>query len=183
MNHRVRLIIIAVFIFGWSGLLLSRLYVLQVDKHEDYVTTALNQHQSRVSINPPRGTIYDRRGKILAINIDVPSIHANPRAIENPEEAAEKLAPYLQISPEKLEKSLSKDKTFIWLRRKVDYELKATIAKLEIEGIGFVTESKRFYPGDRLLSHVLGFVGIDNNGQAGWSCPTKNICVAQKAPW
>ena len=167
MNHRVRLIIIAVIIFAWAGLLLSRLYVLQVEKHDYYVATALSQHQSRININPPRGTIYDRYGKILAINIDVPSIHANPRLIENPEEAAEKLAPYLQISPAKLKKSLSKDKSFIWLRRKVDYELKETIEKLKIRGIGFVTESKRFYPGDRLLSHVLGFTGIDNNGQAG----------------
>lgn len=167
MNHRVRLIIIAVFIFAWAGLLLSRLYVLQVEKHDYYVSTAVNQHQSRITINPPRGTIYDRRGKIMAINIDVPSIHANPGMIENPAEAAAKLAPYLQIEPKKLEKSLSKEKTFIWLRRKVDYELKETIEKLNIKGIGFVTESKRFYPGDRLLSHVLGYVGIDNNGQAG----------------
>lgn len=167
MSHRVRLALVAVFFFMWAGLILSRLWIIQVDRGPEFAERAERQHQSRIVLTPKRGTIYDREGRILAINVDVPSVYAIPDAIADPAAAARALDTLLDLDRAEIEKRLRRSASFTWLQRKIDDDLKAKIAALGLKGIDFVTESKRVYPAGRLASHVLGFVGIDNDGQAG----------------
>ena len=167
MNHRLRLIIIAVVMFAWAGIIFSRLFVLQYQKYDEFSDRAIRQYQSKIKLNPKRGTIFDRDGKILAINVDVPSVYAIPEEIENPAEVAATLAPILDLSKNFLEKRLARKSSFVWLKRKVEPEIKTAIEEHDFRGIAFVTESKRMYPFSNLASHVLGFVGIDNDGLAG----------------
>lgn len=167
MRHRPRLIFVAGCFFAWAGLILARLWIIQMERGPEYAERAERQHQSRIELNPKRGTIYDRSGRILAINVDVPSIYAVPDSIADPAAYARALDPLLDLDQAEIERRLSRRSSFAWLQRKIDDELRAKIKALNLPGIDFVTESKRIYPGGRLASHVIGFVGIDNDGQAG----------------
>lgn len=167
MNHRLRLIFIAVAIFAWAGFIFSRLYSLQVTDSKEFRLRAERQYQSRIKLNPKRGVIYDSRGRILAINVDAPSVYAIPDEIANPEATAKELAPLLELKESQLIKTLEKKSSFVWVKRKISKDIKKKINALGLSGIKFVTESKRIFPGGRLASHVIGFVGIDNDGLAG----------------
>ncbi len=167
MNHRVRLILIAIVVFAWAGLIASRLATFQVFRSDDLKERAERQYQHRVVLTPKRGTIFDRRGRTLAINVDAPSVYAMTDDVEDPEAAAQSLAPLLGRSSSDVERMLTRRSGFVWLRRKIEPDFKDRIAALGIKGIHFVTESKRFYPAGPLACHVLGFAGIDNDGLAG----------------
>jgi len=167
MNHRVRLILIALVVFAWAGLIGSRLVTFQIVRSAELKERAERQYQHRIVLTPKRGTIYDRRGRTLAINVDTPSVYAMTDEVEDPEAAAQAVAPLLSRSAPDVERMLTRRSGFVWLRRKIGTELKDRIEALGIKGIHFVIESKRFYPAGSLASHVLGFAGIDNDGLAG----------------
>ncbi len=120
------------------------------------------------NIRIPRPDITDRHGRILASDIRVASLHANPRKIIDIDEAIEKLTAVLpELDPRSLRKKLSKDKAFVWLKREVSPEQRLAIHNQGIPGVGFRNETKRVYPMGRLGAHVLGFVDIDSRGLAG----------------
>jgi len=167
VNHRLRLILIAVAVFAWAGIVLSRLVNIQWQRSEELRERAERQYQTRIELTPKRGTIYDRRGRVLAINVDAPSVYAVPDEIENPEAAAAALGAALGMRESEVLQLLNRRSGFVWIRRKITPEQQQRVRELGMRGIHFVTESKRFYPGGRLAGHVLGFAGIDNNGLAG----------------
>jgi cell division protein FtsI (penicillin-binding protein 3) len=167
MNPRFRLILIAVVVFAWAGLIASKLVTLQVIRAEELGERANRQYQQRIVLTPKRGTVFDRNGRILAINVDRQSIYAVGDEVDDPAAAARTLAPLLDRRAAELERILSRRKGFVWLKRKADPPLAREIRALGLGGIHFVTESKRVYPSGRLAGHVLGFAGIDNDGLAG----------------
>lgn len=130
---------------------------------------AERQHQIRVEIPPMRGTITDRHGKEFAMNLKMPSVYAVPRLLSDiqKKELSSKIAPILGISEESVREKLSRDKSFIWLKRKVSFEQARQVMALHASALGIMEESKRFYPQGDLLSHVLGFVNVDNQGLEG----------------
>ncbi len=147
--------------------IIARLYYLQTLKQENFLELANYQQISKVKIKPERGEIRDRNGKPLAINIEVESVYADPRLVEDAHLCAYHLSRILAVDEKKTYERLSKDKAFVWVKRKVDPEIAQQVKNLNLKGIGFRTETKRDYPNGRLLSHVLGFTGIDGEGLEG----------------
>jgi len=167
MNHRLRLIIIAVFIFAWAGLLYSRLFTLQVARHQEFLERAQNQHIRPIKLTPKRGTIFDETGKILAINVNRPSIYLDPSEVEDADAVVDALHAELGMDRAEARAMVERNNRFIWVKRKAEEAEWQALKALELKGLAAVTESKRLYPGNSLASHVLGFVNIDNEGLGG----------------
>lgn len=148
-------------------LVMVRLIVIQGVQGERWLKRAERAHEKNVSIDAERGTIYDRKGNILAMNVAVPSVYAIPTAVEDPAAAARFLAPILKVDPKILARKLKEEKSFVWLKRKIEPERAQEIEKKKMEGIGFIMESQRFYPKRTLFGHLLGFAGLDNHGLEG----------------
>ncbi len=149
------------------GVVLFRLVTLQVLQAAELTLKADRQHQKTVSLEGARGTIMDRHGKVLAMNMEVPSVFGVPTALDSPAKTARYLSPVLRISTGELERKLRQDRGFVWLARKLDPEQGRRLEHMPMEGIGVVMEGRRFYPKGPLLSHVLGFAGMDGEGLEG----------------
>jgi cell division protein FtsI (penicillin-binding protein 3)/stage V sporulation protein D (sporulation-specific penicillin-binding protein) len=160
-------------ICGLIGIILVlRLFAVQVVQGNRFALMGQRQTQDVQKLYSPRGTIYDRNGKKLAFSAMVKSIYADPGMMNiSPAEAAELLAGPLKEDPKKLEKILTADTRFVWIKRLLpteDYETAENIIKSRhLTGFGFVDESQRYYPNGSLLANVLGFVGIDDKGLDG----------------
>ncbi|MEN0002077.1 MAG: penicillin-binding protein 2 [Pseudomonadota bacterium] len=115
-----------------------------------------------------RPDIIDRRGAILAKDIRVSSLYGEPRRIIDPDEAVEALSSVLpDVDYADWHRKLSSGAGFVWLRREISPDQQAAVLALGIPGIGFRSETQRFYPGGSTASHILGLVDIDNKGIAG----------------
>jgi len=166
-EHKIRAVIVLLFSLSFFGFVSNKLAQLQIYQHADLLKRGISQHDLCLEIEPKRGDIFDRKKEVLATSIKVSSIYGVPYEIENPKETAQKLAQILNMPADLLEKRFKGQKKFVWVKRKIDDELSAKVEALNIKGIGFLEESKRFYPKGKLLSHVLGFVGVDNKGLEG----------------
>jgi cell division protein FtsI (penicillin-binding protein 3) len=160
---RIRWVIAALLlIFGVVGARLVQLGMV--------VTDTTIEGQARDIITATRPAILDRNGLEMAVDIRVPSLFADPRAIaavgvDTAVEALRSVMP--ELDADWLRKRLSGDKGFVWIQREVTPALQEKIMSLGIPGLDFVTESKRFYPGGSDAAHILGAVNIDNQGIAG----------------
>jgi len=164
---RARRYALLLFLLAGFGVILFRLVNLQVLQAAELTARADRQHQKSVILEGARGTVTDRHGKVLAMNVEVPSIFGVPTSLDSPATAARSLSPVLHIRREEIEKKLRQDKHFVWLARKVEPEQGRRLEQLSIDGIGMVMEGRRFYPKGPLLAHVLGFVGMDGVGLEG----------------
>ena len=156
-------LIFALWLLGLTG----RLIYLQVYKSEEYRLKAVQQQAGFIELSPKRGDIVDRHLDPLAISVTIDSIFTHPRKVNEPLATARTLAPILQQKEQQLyEKLLSKER-FVYLARKVPPRQAERIRKLDLAGVYFQEETKRVYPGRELAAHVLGFVGLDNEGLSG----------------
>lgn len=129
---------------------------------------AQRQQLATILLRPHRGRILDRRGRPLAINVEVPSIYAVPSAIPDRRAFAEHAAPILGLSTDDVLRRLHAGRHFAWLARKVPVRVAEQMRSLEHSGhIGVRMEDRRAYPNGRLAAHLLGFTGIDSQGLAG----------------
>jgi cell division protein FtsI (penicillin-binding protein 3) len=129
---------------------------------------AVSQQIENLPVPARRGTIFDRHGVELAVSEDAVTAFANPFLIDDPAAVAARLAPLVGRTEDDLLRRLSdRDAGFVYLRRKMDASVGEKIERLEIEGIGTMTEPKRTYPQGHLASQVIGSVGTDNYGLAG----------------
>ena len=155
----------------WAACIESRLVYLQIIAHTDLAERAVRQRQHIVKAPGKRGDVLDRRGRVLATSVDVDSIYAVPSAIEDPSATAARLCSALGDCSDRERQVLGdrfrKHGQFAWARRQVAPDAARRAAALNLEGIGFVKESKRFYPNKELAAHLLGYVGIDNSGLNG----------------
>ncbi len=142
---------------------------IQAVKAEKFDQMAQNQRLTTIKLVPERGIIYDRNREILSISLDKDTVFANPLQIKGYQKrvVARRLAPILKLSRRSLYKKLKMKLGFVYIKRKVDKNVTAKIKNLNIEGIGFIPESKRFYPGKAIAAHVIGFAGMDNDGLNG----------------
>jgi cell division protein FtsI (penicillin-binding protein 3) len=154
-------------LLGGFGVVLFRLVTLQVLQAAELTAKADRQHQKTVSLEGARGTIVDRHGKVLAMNLEVPSVFGVPTDVDSPAKTARMLSPVLHIRANELEQKLRQDRRFVWLARKLEPEQGRWFEHAHIEGIGVVMEGRRFYPKGPLLSHLLGFAGMDGQGLEG----------------
>lgn len=124
---------------------------------------------SDAAITASRPDIVDRNGKILAIDIKTASLYAEPRRIGDPDEALELLTSVLpNLDASKTHKRLSSGAGFVWLKRELTPAQQSEIFSLGIPGVGFRSETRRFYPSAETASHIIGHVNIDNVGIAGF---------------
>jgi cell division protein FtsI (penicillin-binding protein 3) len=168
---RSRLMIGAVLCALWTGAIEARLLYLQVFQHADMVARAARQRQNTIDSPARRGDILDRKGNLLAYTVDADSIIADPTEIEDPDGVAAAICAALDRcdAAEKvaIAKNLRRKGQFAWIARKVSPDEERRVRGLEIKGVGFFKESRRFYPKRELLSHVLGYVGLDDAGLGG----------------
>lgn len=119
-------------------------------------------------VQAARPDIVDRRGEVLATDLATASLYAEPRNIIDVDEAVTLLTGVLpDLDEEELRADLSTDRGFVWLKREIPARTREAVHDLGIPGIGFLTETRRFYPGGRTVGHVVGHVNIDNEGIAG----------------
>jgi len=146
-----------------------KLIFLQIFWSEYLSNLAEKQHNAIVKLEPRRGSILDRNLRPLAFNVTVSSLYANPRLMseEDKHAATKQLSLLLKMDPAVLRQRLSRNKYFVWIQRKLPEELAGKIKGLKLKGIGFIKESKRFYPNQSLAAHIIGFADIDNRGLEG----------------
>ncbi len=147
--------------------LASRAFQLQLLFNKELKALAEKQHTQTLLLQPDRGIIFDRNGEKLAATIMVDSVFADPAKIENPAEAAGRLAAILQVDRAVIQKKLSGTKNFSWVTRRIAPERARLVQELGIDGIFLVKEPKRFYPSGELAGHLIGFVGLDATGLEG----------------
>jgi cell division protein FtsI (penicillin-binding protein 3) len=108
----------------------------------------------------------------MAVNIEADSLYAVPSEVGDARYLSSKLAPIIKVSEKRLIRKLGKrDREFIWILRKMDRDVAHNVRELkdraEFKGLGFLTESKRYYPKGQTASHILGYTDIDNEGLEG----------------
>ncbi len=164
---RFRRYVMLLLLLCGFGIILFRLVTLQVLQAAELTARADRQHQKTVTLEGARGSVTDRHGKVLAMNMEVPSVFGVPTSLDSPSSVARSLSPILRVRRGEIEKKLRQDKHFVWLARKVEPEQGRKLEQLSIDGIGTVMEGRRFYPKGPLLAHLLGFVGMDGQGLEG----------------
>ncbi len=166
------LVLITIVLFGFA-VILFRLVDLMVVDHEKLSKRAAQQYMREKTLQPHRGVIWDRTMKEMAANIETDSLYAMPSKMEDTRSLTRNISPLIKVSSKKLNRTLlkKKKKDFIWLERKMDLDKVRRInllkEKHDYHAIGFLSESKRYYPKKRIASHLLGFTNIDNKGIAG----------------
>ncbi|HMB53606.1 MAG TPA: penicillin-binding protein 2 [Thermoanaerobaculia bacterium] len=172
MSRRLdlRLGLLLTVIALWAVAIGWKLSVLQVSDHEEYRARAQKQQRTSVDLEPPRGTVYDARGRELAVSVEVDSAWADPRRVRaeaDPGEVALAIAELTGADPEVLAARLASDREFVFLARQLDLPQAQAVADLGIPGVSFVKEYKRYYPMGELAAQVIGYAGIDQQGLAG----------------
>lgn len=130
---------------------------------------AKNSWNREIPFEPKRGEILDRNGIALATNISSPTVYIVPRQIKDPAKTAEKLANILNAEVQEIYQQITKKSSMERLKagRKISNEKAKEIEELNLPGVYIAEDSKRYYPFEDYLSHVLGFTGIDNQGLMG----------------
>ncbi|HYH50630.1 MAG TPA: penicillin-binding protein 2 [Acidimicrobiia bacterium] len=150
------------------SVIILRLTQVQAVSASEYEKLGAGQRIRTIKLAAERGAIFDRNGVDLALSVNQQTVWANPKVVTDPAGHAAKLAPVLGMDRKVLADRLGqKTHAFVYLARKVDDATAEAVEKLELEGVGFVPESKRFYPSGPLAAPLLGNVGIDNDGLAG----------------
>lgn len=167
---RKRMKIPFIIFIAWSGIILFKLADLQIFRHKTYKRIIDAQNSRIVSVDSKRGDIFDRNEKCLATSIKASSVYIEPSQWEGKENELKKLCDALSLSEEayaNLIKGIKSKKQFAWVKRKITFEEENLVRSLNIEKIGMIKEFKRIYPEGDLASHVLGGVGIDEQGLEG----------------
>jgi len=162
-----RTMLLGGFLALWVVGLTGRLYYLQVIDYVDFVARAQRQQQRTVEIAANRGTIFDREMHPLAMSVAVDSVYAVPSEIADRGLAAKVLASTLHLDSGELLARFDHLRSFCWVKRKVTDQEARRVRALNLRGIYFQKEMKRFYPKGELAAQVLGYVGMDDNGLAG----------------
>lgn len=162
--------------------LMVRTFWVQVVRGEELAERALRNRMRDVPVRAKRGLILDRNGKELAISISTDSVYAIPPQVKKSrreQEIAHKLAEVLEMDEKTVYARLTKDAGFVWIKRQVDFDKSRILKKMDLPGIGFAEESRRFYPKGKLACHVLGISGVDNVGLDGIDLYYNNLIGGQ----
>ncbi len=162
-----RLYLLGAILVLWAGAICLRLVYLQIFRYGDFEQRAQRQQQRTTEVAARRGIIYDRAGRELAMSVSVDSVFAVPVDIPDLAGTISLVARITRADPRELLAKCKAARTFCWLARKADAETADRIRSLNLRGIYFQKESKRFYPKRELAAQVLGYVGMDDEGLSG----------------
>ena len=164
---RRRILLIAV-LSGFVALLARGIYLQSL--HKTFLQKEGNARYSRtLSLQAYRGKILDRNGELLAISSPVETLWASPPDVVIDAAKTEKLANLLQMQPKDIDKKLANtQREFVYLKRRLPPDLAAKVMSLGIPGVYTQREYKRYYPAADVTAHLVGFTGVDDNGQEGF---------------
>lgn len=168
IDSRIKIVLLAI-IFAFIVIILRVGYV-QLFDYKKLKNKADDLWSRNLPIAANRGVITDRNGVVLADNITTTSLVLIPNQIKDPNYASTELSKILGVTKEEMDKHVKKKASIERVHpegRQLSYEVADKIEALNIDGVYLVKESKRYYPYGKTLSHVLGYVGIDNQGLSG----------------
>jgi cell division protein FtsI (penicillin-binding protein 3) len=158
---------LAALLVFWCAVICSRLVYLQIFRYGEFEQRAHHQQQRTADVDAPRGIVYDRAGRELAMSIAVDSVFAVPSDIPDLPGTISLIARITKSDPREILAKCKASKTFCWVARKADAETAQRIRSLNLRGIYFQKESKRYYPKNDVAAQVLGYVGMDDEGLSG----------------
>ena len=164
---KFRLYALSGFLCLWLVVICLRLVYLQIFCYGDFEHRAQHQQQRSFDLSAKRGIIYDRAGRELAMSIQVDSAFAVPTEIPDLANTISLIARITRDDPRVLLADCRARKTFCWVARKADGEVIERIRGMNLQGIHFQKEPKRFYPKRDLAAQMLGYVGTDDQGLSG----------------
>ena len=168
IHTRIKIIILVTIIL--FVIIIGKVFYIQVIDYKKLNKYATNLWSRNLPLAANRGIIYDRNGVELASNITTTSLILIPNQIKDKESTARKLSDILNVDYNDMYNHVSKKTSIERVHpegRNLSYEIADKINELRLDGVYLVKEAKRYYPSDKLLSHTLGFVGIDNQGLSG----------------
>ncbi len=179
----LRIVIVTLLMFICFAMILVKLVILQIIDHKYYAAKARKNVEDRHEIKAKRGTIYDRKGRVLARDILLYSVAISKKLINNKSVLKSELISNLNISSKEINRKLNEGSNFVYVAHKVPPQIIEKIAHLEEPGIILERKFLRVYPFKVNASHIIGFCDIDNNalggieyqynfflkGKAGWS--------------
>lgn len=176
---RRRLLLVMVLL-GFVALLGRSLYLQSF--HKRFLQEKGDARYNRTLVLPSqRGKITDRHGELLAISSPVESVWANPTDVKINAAQTKKIAELLGLKADSVSKKLANsEREFVYLKRRISPELAAEIMKLDVPGIYLQREYKRYYPAGEVTAHLVGFTGIDDQGQEGFEL-TMNKTLSGKS--
>jgi len=166
-GNTLRLYILGGILSLWCAVICLRLVYLQVFRYGDFQQRAQHQQQRTTEVAAKRGLIYDRAGRELAMSIAVDSAFAVPSEIPDLAQTVSLVARITRADPRELLAKCKAARTFCWVARKADAETADRVRSLNLRGIYFQKESKRFYPKRDLAAQIIGYVGTDDEGLSG----------------
>jgi cell division protein FtsI/penicillin-binding protein 2 len=176
VNRKRAIILNTAIIFGFFAIFL-RLTDLMILNHKVLAEKANSQQITAENIEVRRGNIYDRKGRAFAVNVDLESLYCDAKQVVIGKEGISRLSDVLGTKPTVIQAKFHSDKRFEWIDRKLSPEKAEKIRKMldigvkdkeaAVKGFGFIPEVKRFYPQGMLASHIIGFVGLDNQPLEG----------------
>jgi cell division protein FtsI (penicillin-binding protein 3) len=168
---RRRVLVLALVFACWGTAIEARLMYLQVYRRSELSARAERQQKRTIEVPAKRGEILDRQGRVLAYSVDADSIYAVPPEIDNPHRTVAALCRVLRDCSRQFRvgvlERMRKQRAFVWVRRQVSPDEAREVEKLNLEGIGMLKETRRYYPNTSIAAHVLGYVGMDNTGLSG----------------
>ena len=169
-NIHIRIKIISLVIILVFLLIIGKVFYIQVIQYNKLNKYAESLWSRNLPIEGNRGIIYDRNGVVLADNITTTSLVIIPNQVVDKETTAKQISDILGSDYQDMLEHVSKKSSIERVHpegRRLSYEVADKIADLKLPGVYLVKESKRYYPYDTLMSHTIGFVGIDNQGLSG----------------
>ena len=165
-----RIKIISIIIILLFILIIGRVFYIQIFDYKKLNEYASDLWSRDLPIESNRGLILDRNGVVLADNLTTTSLVLIPNQIKDKETTTKKLAEILSVTYDEMKQHVYKNTSIERVHpegRRLSYDIAEQISELNIEGVYLVKEAKRYYPHGNLLSHTLGYVGIDNQGLSG----------------
>src|SRR5271170_3822283 len=162
-----RLYLLGAMLLLWCFAICGRLVYLQIFRYGSFVKQAEHQQQREIPLSAKRGVIYDRAGHELAMSVLVDSAFAVPTEVKDLPTAVSLITRITGDDRNVVLADCRNHKTFCWVGRKADDETIERIKSLNLQGIHFQKEPKRFYPARDLAAQVIGTVGMEDSGQSG----------------
>lgn len=171
MINKNRLWFVSALFFVAIGLVVWRLVTIQIVQRQDWKTRAEAVHERKIRVQPERGNIYDRQGRILAFNRKAYSIAIDSYDMTKPELLIDILVDELNTPRSELKSLVYRQSYFTWIDRTVNYEtgkrIKKRVENANIDGLIILDTTRRVYPQDDLGGSIIGFTGVDGEGLAG----------------
>jgi len=162
-----RLYMLGLVLVVWCFAIVGRLLYLQIFRYGDFEKRATKQQNRSFDLSPKRGIIYDRSGRELAMSIQVDSAFVVPTETPDLANTISLITRITRDDPRLVLADCKSRKSFCWVARKASAETIERLKSLNLQGIYYQKESKRFYPKRELAAQVLGYVGTDDEGLSG----------------